>query len=154
MTARRRRRPQCRPIAGFTLIEMLAALAILGLAAAVSYPLLRPSSDKLRLEAAARAMAGQLRLARARAIGANRAATLMFDAERRTYETGAQAVAELPAGIDMRLVVADVERDGAGRGGFRFFPNGASSGGEIHLTLGTRQSHITVNWLTGATKLE
>ena len=57
--------------AGFTLLEMLAALAVIALVSAISIPALRPPSDAMRLEAAARQMAAALRLTRARAIAAN-----------------------------------------------------------------------------------
>ena len=43
-----------RTSAGFTLLEMLVVLAILGLAAALALPTLRRPPDNLRLEAAAR----------------------------------------------------------------------------------------------------
>ena len=64
-------RPPLRRSQGFTLLEMLAALALLAKMAALAGPLLRPAPAGLRMEDIARKMAGGLRLARAEAIGGN-----------------------------------------------------------------------------------
>ena len=53
---------------GFSLIEMLAALAVVALATALVMPLALGPSDALRLDAAAQDVVAALRLTRAAAI--------------------------------------------------------------------------------------
>ncbi|MGA2795048.1 MAG: prepilin-type N-terminal cleavage/methylation domain-containing protein [Roseiarcus sp.] len=64
----RRRRARGNPRAGFTLIEMLAVLAIVALIAGLSTQLARPPVPRLRVEAAARALCATARATRMRAI--------------------------------------------------------------------------------------
>ena len=51
--------------------------------------------------------------------------------------------------IAARLKVAEPERAGAARGGFRFFPDGSSTGGDVVLRSGDNELKICVDWLTG-----
>ena len=139
--------------AGFTLLEMLAVLTLIGMAAALSFPLLRPPSDTLRIEEAARRMSGALRLARARAISRNEAIAVTVDVGRRSYTSAATGEIRLPPETAIQLKTAESERDGAQRGSFRFFPGGGATGGDIRLRLGEAQAHITVNWISGEARL-
>jgi general secretion pathway protein H len=74
----RRRRARGNPRAGFTLIEMLAVLAIVALIAGLSTQLARPPVPRLRVEAAARALCATARATRMRAIATRQEATLFF----------------------------------------------------------------------------
>ena len=155
MTARPARtvaRP--RGTAGFTLVEMLAVIAILVLVAALTLPLLRPPPDRLRLEAAARTLASALRLSRAKAIAVNGDVVLAIDTERRLFESSAVPATRIDRDISVAMTLAAPERRGRSTGAIRFFADGTSSGGDIVLTLGARHAHIEVNWLTGEARLD
>ena len=74
---------------GFTLLEMLVVLTILGIVAALAVPRLTRPSDGLRLQTAARDLVGALRLTRATAILRNAVATLVIDVDQRAFESPA-----------------------------------------------------------------
>lgn len=142
-----------RTSAGFTLVEMLVVLTIIGLVAALAFPALRRPPDNLRLEAATRTLASALRLSRAQAIGRNADVVLTIDADRRMFESSAVRATQLDHEISVEMIFATPERRGRAAGAIRFFPDGTSSGGDIVLTLGRRQARISVNWLTGEARL-
>ena len=140
---RRRRRS---PSAGFTLVELLVVMAILGLVLSL-VAVARPRASALRLDATARAMAATLRAARADAMLHGTEARVVIDAEARTYGRPGDP-RPLPADMAVDVGVAATERDRAG-GAFRFFPDGRSSGGSVTLGVQGRTVLVAVDWLTG-----
>lgn len=136
--------------AGFTLTEMLVALAIMAVIMAVALPRLTRPSEGVRLAAAAREVIGALRLTRSAAIATNAELVWLIDVEKRSFSASAGgAQRTLPRDIRAELKVAEPERISASRGGVRFFPDGSSTGGEIALTLNGRRVKLCVHWLTG-----
>jgi general secretion pathway protein H len=133
---------------GFSLIEMLAVLAIVALATALAMPLAMRPSDALRLDAAAQDLVAALRLTRAAAIARNGDAALTIDVERRTFASPAVPARALPADLSVKLKIAEPER-ARSQGGFRFFPDGSSTGGDMLLALRGKEVKICVDWLTG-----
>jgi general secretion pathway protein H len=140
--------------AGFTLIEMLVVLTIIGLVAALGFPALRRPPDSLRLEAATRTLASALRLSRAQAIARNADVAVTIDTDRRMFESSAVRATALDPDISLKMIFAATERRGRAAGAIRFFPDGSSTGGDIVLILGARQARISVNWLTGEPRLD
>lgn len=143
-----------RTSAGFTLLETLVVLAILGLVVGVAIPSLRRPPDKLRLEAATRTLASALRFSRAQAITRNTDVVLTVNADRRVFESSASSAIQLDQEISVEMIFAAPERRGAAGGAIHFFPDGSSSGGDIVLTIGKRRARISVNWLTGQVRLD
>ena len=133
---------------GLSLVEMLAALAIVALAAALVMPFALRPSDALRLDAAAQDLVAALRVTRAAAIAHNADAALTVDVERRTFESVAVPARALPADLTLKLKLAEPERRRS-KGGFRFFPDGSSTGGDMVLALRGREAKICVDWLSG-----
>jgi general secretion pathway protein H len=133
---------------GFSLIEMLAALAIVALATALVMPFALRPSDALRLDAGAQELVAALRLTRAAAIAHNTDAALTVDVERRTFESPAVPRRSLPADLTVKLKIAEPE-SARSRGGFRFFPDGSSTGGDMALALHGKELKICVDWLSG-----
>jgi len=135
--------------AGFTLLELLVVLAILVLVAAVALPRLTGPSDGVRLQSAVRDLLGALRLTRAAAITRNVEMALVIDVEQRTLQSPVVPSRRFEADIASQMKIAETERATPSRGGFRFFPDGSSTGGDIRLRLGGREMRICVHWLTG-----
>lgn len=135
-------------MAGFTLVEVLVVLAILGLVATVALPRLG-ASPGVTLDAAARDLTGALRATRSAAIARNQPQVMMLDVERRGFTSPAGGARSLPAEMRLALKLAAPEMESPARGGIRFFPDGSSTGGEITLALGDRARRICVHWLTG-----
>jgi general secretion pathway protein H len=137
------------PAAGFTLAEMLVVIAILGLVAAIAVPRLARPSDTLRLQATARDLQGALRVTRATAIARSTDIALIIDVDGRTFESPVVARKTIASDIVAELKVAEPERMTPSRGGFRFFSDGSSTGGEVVLRLRDKEARLCINWLTG-----
>jgi general secretion pathway protein H len=135
--------------AGFTLIEMVVVLAILGFALALIVGYKAPWSRGLELDAGAADLAGQLRLARSEAIARNAPVALDLNIAAHRYRLGAGPTRPLPAGLDVELLTITGERQDAAAGGIRFYPDGSSTGGRIVLSGGARRVAVGVDWLTG-----
>ena len=135
--------------AGFSLLELLVVLAILALTAAVALPHLTSPSDAARLQTTVRDLMGALRLTRAAAISRNAEMALVIDVEQRLLQSPVVPATRFAADIVADMKIAEPERATRSRGGFRFFPDGSSTGGDIHLRLHGREMRICVNWLTG-----
>lgn len=139
---------------GFTLLEMLAVMAIIALLAGLSTQLVRPAAPHLRLEGAARGLCAALRATRARAISANEEATLVVDLARKSYFSPSVRETLLPAEMRVQVSVAKDQRDLGENAGLKFYPSGASSGGDIILEIGGNRATIQVNWLSGTTRCD
>jgi len=139
-----------RSSAGFTLIELLVVLGILALALAVALPMLPGAADRAALRAAAAEVASGLRETRSLALARGRSAAFTLDTERRAYRIGDnRAWHALPANVAPILFTATREQIGEAVGDIRFFADGSSSGGEVHLLRGKAEDAIRVDWLTG-----
>lgn len=135
--------------AGFTLLEMLVVLVIVGLISAVTLPALTTPSDGVRLRAVTRGVTSALRLTRAAAVTRHAEMALVLDLEARTFESPMIAAKQFGSDISAEMVIAEPERATPSRGAFRFFPDGSSTGGDIRLHLAGRVARICVSWLTG-----
>jgi len=139
----RRRHPGRHPN-GFTLVEMLVVLTILGLVGAVVLTRGPSHSAAVDMRSASTTVAGALRLARSRAIATNRPTLVRFDTGHATLQVGADPARILPAGIAMAVVTAQ-EQGSA----IRFLPDGSSTGGRVELAGEGRTARVGVDWLTG-----
>jgi general secretion pathway protein H len=139
---------------GFTLIEMLAVLAILALAVSFSAPLLSKGSDGLRLETASSELEAALRATRSAAIVRHQVMTLLIDVYRRKFSSAVVSQQAFAPDIDAKLMFAAGIRSASSDGGFEFFPDGSSTGGDITLSLRGKRTKICVDWLTGGIRRE
>ena len=80
---------KCRKSAGFTLIEMLVSLTIMGALIAIAIPKFGKLLPGIRLASAARQVATDLQLARMRAISRHANQTVTFNTTTATYTFGA-----------------------------------------------------------------
>jgi general secretion pathway protein H len=117
---------------GFTLIELLVTLALAGLLLSLVPPLLGKGGDRARLDHDARLLADSLRLARSRAIAADREVAVQLD---RPLSRGVTISVETPADQS---------------GTLRFYPDGSASGALIRLANESGTRGLSVDWLTGA----
>jgi general secretion pathway protein H len=138
---------------GFTLIEMLVVLVIVGLAAAILVARGPARSPGLEARAAASQVVQVLRLGRSRAIAADRPVPVVFDL--RTHQIFLDGVARgrLPAAVSLAAEMPDgsVPRTQAV---FTFAGDGSASGGFLALTDRGRRIGMSVDWLTGRVGLD
>lgn len=144
------RRPLKSDSSGFTLVELLVVVGMLGVILAVVM-VGRPKSSALRLQTEAQTLVRELSRARNMAMVTNSEALVLIDPANHRVGT-ARSSRQLPVDMSVTVTVADTERAGQ-RGGFRFYPDGQSSGGDVVLAMHGQQFKISVNWLTGQPRL-
>ncbi len=139
---------------GFTLIELMVVLVIMGLIVALGPLAFRNAMPGLALQASAREAAATLREARSIAIRDNAESFVLIDVEARSLRLGeADSVHELESGLGLELVAAASEKIDDNQGRIRFFPDGTSTGGRLTLTQDERKLYVVVDWLTGRVQL-
>lgn len=139
---------------GFTLLELIAVLLLLGLVYALAGPALAPGPTSIEVKAAARQLAAGLRKARGTAIGGQRDAVLTLGVESREFSvSGDPRKYKLPDRIGLAMFTAQAEAVSGKTGGIRFFADGSSTGGRITVSGDTTTLEIDVDWVTGRVKI-
>jgi general secretion pathway protein H len=139
--------------AGFTMIELIVVLAILGLAMALVTSNAAPVSPATHARAAAREIAQALRAARAEALTTNRSIWFTLDTARHLYRSGAEEPQSLPSDLSLALLTDRKDIVGQSVGRLRFDPDGGASGGRISVAGGGRVWWVGVDWLSGRVSL-
>jgi general secretion pathway protein H len=140
--------------AGFTLIEVVCALTIVALLAALVLPAMPHATSQERLAGYAVDVAALLKGDRNAAIRNHIAVATSLDAESRTVRSGARnSVVEIPADVSFEAFLA--QRCSGRRAGstIDFFPSGASCGGAIAISRQGVGYQVRVNWLTGGVEV-
>ena len=122
---------------GYTLMELLVVLAIMGFLSAAALPMLSAARPGFESQAAARAMAEDFGAARQEAVATGAETRIVFTAHR--YATLPRGPARaLPKAVAFR---APSEID--------FFPDGSSSGGIVTVTSAQARHRIVAHWPSG-----
>lgn len=135
---------------GFTLLELIVVILIMGLLLVlVPGHLFRPQAG-LEVKVAARALADGLRQTRSDALAANRERVFTVDVAQHSFRPGqGRPLESLNAGVDLGLDTARSELLDVATGQIRFFPDGSSTGGRITLAMHQQRAEVSVDWLTG-----
>ncbi len=131
--------------AGFTLIEMIVVLTVLGLVLGILVARGPTRSATIDLNAASRHLADALRQARGRAISTDRPVRLSAADARGIV---AEAVPRDRA-AQVALSLHSPPDDPRGEGSLSFDPDGGANSVLIVLAEGEEQVGIGVDWLTG-----
>ncbi|MFH1756610.1 MAG: GspH/FimT family pseudopilin [Pseudomonadota bacterium] len=154
---------------GFTLIEMVIVLILIGLSISLVAPSLSRISKTIELRAAVKKVSAILRYYRSEAVQTGKIQQVLFDPDLREVRIypidinipeGEKEKREerqeplrkfpLPEGIQMKELNFPVSQHSADSPTIEFYPNGGSNGGSLLLD---RQDHkgyrIKVNFLTG-----
>jgi general secretion pathway protein H len=140
--------------AGFTLIEVVCALAIIALLAGLILPAVPRATSPTRLEAYALEVATLLTADRTAAIRRHMEIATVLDANARAIRSGAGSDRiQLPRDVAFDALLAET-CDGRRAGAtIAFFPSGMSCGGTIQLRRGDVGFQVRVNWLTGGAEI-
>jgi general secretion pathway protein H len=138
-----------RRVRGFTLVEIIAVVALIALATTVVVVSVGTGLEGARVRAASKEVAAALRFTRTQAIVKREAQVLVVDVENRTYKAPGREAIALPRQLEIKLLTAAEELLDDGVGQIRFFPDGSSTGGHIELMRGDAVWRIDVGWLTG-----
>lgn len=138
---------------GFTLLEMLAVILLIGIAAAAVSISVTQGLASARVRAASSELAGALRATRAQAIVRGQEQNFDVDTRANSYLNVKQQDVRLPKGLKVSITSAKEDQPNEHTGRIRFFPDGSSTGGRITLQSGKRQWHVNVSWLTGEVRV-
>lgn len=125
---------------GFTLIELIVVLVVLGLALSLVLAAGPARSPTVEFDSAARQLSGALRLARSQAIADDRIVRVEFAS--RGFRLDPRTTIALPRAVSL-----------SGNRVIDFSPDGGSSGGSITIHMGSRHMTIGVDWLTGRVEM-
>ncbi len=135
---------------GFTLLEMLAVILLIGIAAAAVAVSVTQGLASARVSAASGELAAALRATRTQAIVHEEERAFDVDTRANTYRANGGESVRLPSGMRIGIVSAKEDQVSATTGRIRFFADGSSTGGHITLQRERRQWRVNVSWLTGA----
>jgi general secretion pathway protein H len=137
---------------GFALYELILALAILGMVAALVVPRLARAPGPVEIRTAADEIAALFRTDRNMALRTGRPVVSLVDLESGTVRGASGEVVQFPRGIKIQFVQSSKQLAEHG-GGIRFLPDGRSSGGVLTLSREDFSYRVSVNWLTAAVRV-
>lgn len=142
---------------GFTLMELLLVLTITALLLAVAPAMIQKAFPTLKLKAATRDLVQEIRYIQNAAIINGQTADIQFDVEQGKYRSdlvNAGEIRSLPAGLHFSIAQNQRRLLNSGPTRFTFYPDGSSSGGEIHLGIEKKRLKISVDWLTSKIQVD
>lgn len=136
---------------GFTLIELVVALALAALMVALVPPALEKLRDGMHYRDTVRAIVTELRAARQRSRTEGAEVRFFVDLGGRRFGLDETTMRPVPQPLQMRVTVAGIEWRAEQVGAIRFLPQGGATGGSVDILRpaggGVR---ITVDWLSAA----
>jgi len=135
---------------GFTLLEMVCAIALIAIIAAVLLPIAPRHTSRARLQAYALETATLLKSDRNAAIRARADVSTLVDAPSRAIRSGATSqTIRIPDDVRFDALLPRTCQQRAVLSTISFFADGMSCGGTIALARLDMTYEIRVNWLTG-----
>ena len=134
---------------GFTLVELIAVLLVIGLVTALATPAFHRALPGHALAADAQAASAALRAARGAAIRRGQAVAVTYDPAGGRYWIDRRSPVALSAGTRLTLVTARAAAPDTAVGRIRFYPDGSATGGRVRLQAGQAVHTLHVDWLTG-----
>ena len=141
--------------AGFTMLELLVVIVIIGVLAALSPPIFSSGVTSAQHRALARAIAQELRFARSQAIANRVDVGVEFNLLDRTYQLpGGKRRGKWPEDVALELTTTVAETIDEKHATVRFYADGGSTGGRVTIRHKEREFRIDIGWLTGRIAIE
>jgi general secretion pathway protein H len=140
--------------AGFTLLEMIIVIAVLGMALGLVVTRGPMRSPTMEMQAVVNQVAQGLRVARSRAIANNAPVRFTVDIPLHSFSIGSDRPVVLPRTVTIAMTAVSSETAESRLAAIRFYPDGSATGGRIDLAAGQRLAHIGVDWLTGRVSVQ
>ena len=134
---------------GFTLIEIVVVVALIAMITLVVFAAMSGGMDGLKLRSTAKALANELRFARAQAIATGTVQRFAIVPDARTWTGARDRHGELPKTYAVKFLGVRQVQTRQGEGTILFFEDGASTGGRIQLKVKNAAWNVDVAWLTG-----
>jgi type II secretion system protein H len=139
--------PTSRKSQGFTLVEILVVLTMMGLLAAMAIPLYSKAQSRMRMWSDSRALIIDLRRAHSEAQNEQKMIVVTFSPEQRNYDFDGH---KHPLNVDMGVTHEEIGRLPKDLvPAIRFYADGSASPAAITLSDGKRLTHIHIDGLTG-----
>lgn len=137
-----------RPAAGFTLLELLAAVAIIGVLLAVAIPASARFYESIQYRQAVRDVVTTFASARYQAVNSGRVQDVLIDPFAKAMKLNGD-ITQLPDDLTMEVYAAgELNRDQVGV--IRFYPEGGSTGGGVDMERSDGSGvRVSVDWLLG-----
>jgi general secretion pathway protein H len=140
--------------AGFSLLEVVCTLAILGMLAAIAAPRLPRDTSRAHLEAYAVKIAALLKADRYAAMRRRESIATEVNASARVVRSGATGqLVEIPSDVIVDSHLAARCQNHRRESSIRFLASGMSCGGVIVLRRSGFGYEVRVNWLTGGIEI-
>jgi general secretion pathway protein H len=137
---------------GFTLLEVLVALLLIGLAATMTVNLVTPQTQRATLIAFRAALETRFAEISAAARLRGMPVAMRFDRTQRRIDGGDLAPLVIPADVSLKLISAREAGDAA-TGAVLFFPDGTNTGLSYELASGGFKERGALSWLGGRTAI-
>jgi general secretion pathway protein H len=134
---------------GFTLLEVVLVLAIVALASLLAAAAIGGGTDGMRLRSAAKEVAAQLRFTRAQALATGEPQRFTIDPAAHAWTAPKERGGELSPKLSIVFTGAREVQPAEGIGAIVFFPDGASTGGRVRMSIDEAAWDVDVAWLTG-----
>jgi len=139
---------------GFSLLEVVCTLAILGMVAVLAVPRLPRDTSRVQLEAYAVKIAALLKADRYTAMRRRVSIATEVNAAARLVRSGATGqLVEVPSDVVVDSHLAARCKDHQRESSIRFLASGMSCGGVIVLRRSGFGYEVRVNWLTGGIEI-
>jgi len=138
---------------GFTLLEVLVVLVIIAMATTLAAMVFSGGLDGMRLRSSSKEIAAQLRYTRTQAIATGLPQRFSIDPRGHRWHAAGNRQGKIPPALGVDFIGAREVQPRAGEGGIVFFPDGASTGGRVQLSVKRAAWRIDVSWLTGEVTL-
>lgn len=142
-----------RPRRGVVLLDVVAALAIVALAAFVLMPRPRSSIGAAELSGEAVRVSGEFRKGRAKALTTGSVADVRVDPGNKRIQVDGANPISIRDGVAMNWVTSDRCPIRGGTRALRFLADGRSCGGVMTLAANGRAIELRVDWLTGRVEM-